>query len=92
MKIKKVLLNFPLEKLFLLFLYLDRLQKIGVPVDSSKCRFCEVEEETGWYVLLECPALWRSRLTNMEFAVWSGQQLQLRPGAVKRFADEIGMA
>lgn len=69
------------------------LQKIGINVETTCCRFCGLEEETGWHVLMECPALWQARMRHLEFAVWTGQRIGvLRPSAFLRFAEDVGVA
>jgi len=73
--------------------FITHLQKIGINVETTCCRFCGLEEETGWHVLMQCPALWQARMRHLEFDVWTGQQIGvLRPSAFLRFAEDVGVA
>lgn len=67
------------------------LAKMGIEVATTVCRFCAEVEETGWHILVECPAIWRSRLEHLGFAVDQTANVRLRPGAVHRFTASIGL-
>lgn len=69
------------------------LAKMGVGPQDTACRFCEEEEESGWHVLMDCPALWRQRLETLGFALNNNRQqtADLRPGAVHRFCQAINL-
>jgi len=34
-------------------------------ITGIMCRHCGLEEETGWHLLLDCPALWQVRLNKL---------------------------
>lgn len=65
------------------------LVKLGVDLTSTLCRFCEEEDESGWHILQECPAIWRQRLDNLGVALGGTGEMNLRPGAVYSFAKSI---
>lgn len=64
------------------------LDKIGIRVESVVCRFCEEEEESGWHILEECPALMSRR-----WRVWAGSEklLEVGPTAIARFMLDLKM-
>lgn len=65
------------------------LAKLGVHQETTTCRFCETDEETGWHVLAECPALWRPRLENLGATTLEPGELRLRPSAVAKFSAAV---
>lgn len=66
------------------------LSKIGVNVDTTLCRYCEEQEESGWHVLMDCPAIWRQRFEHLGCALGEGSNIKLNPRAVQAFGSAIG--
>lgn len=71
------------------------LARIGVQTENVCCRFCEEEDETGWHLLMACPAIWRERLAHLGFALGSESkmdQVKISPQAIKKFYAKVGLS
>lgn len=73
----------------------QHLATIGVQIEGVLCRFCEEEMETGWHVLVVCPAIWRERIEHLGFAVGPTAReglLRLDPRAVLKFCAAVSLS